>query len=378
MTLIPNSKTAYLEIDQLQCGYDSTPVINGISFWLERGQIGCLLGPSGCGKSTALRAIAGFLKPFSGSINVNGRCLSDNRKCLPPEKRNLGMVFQDYALFPHMTVRENLGFGLNRLSVSERERVCDEYLELIRMSGYANAYPAELSGGQQQRVAVARSLAIKPDILLLDEPFSGLDVARRAQIRTETLRLVKQTGVATLMVTHDPEEAMFMADRILVMNEGRVVQDGRPTNLYFSPADAFVAELFGPVNRFQTKVQNGMAETPLGRFDAAHLADGADATVLIRPEAIRLGAANTDPHAMPGDAPCAPAKPLPPGEKTPPPVRLEVITARPLGRSTFVMLRLDGGATLEARVPGVFLPDSGDAVSVAVNANQAHVFAATS
>ena len=212
---------------------------------------------------------------------------------------------------------------------------------------------------------------------MLDEPFSGLDVTRRAQIRADTLQIIKQTGVATLMVTHDPEEAMFMADRILVMNEGRVVQDGRPTDLYFSPADAFVAELFGPVNRFRAKVQNGIAETPLGRFDAAHLADGADATVLIRPEAIRLGAANTDPHAMPGDAPCAPAKPLPPGEKAPAPVRLEVITARPLGRSTFVLLRLDDGATLEARVPGVFLPDAGDAVSVAVNTNQAHVFATT-
>jgi len=329
MTLIPNSKTAYLEIDQLQCGYDSTPVINGISFWLERGQIGCLLGPSGCGKSTALRAIAGFLKPFSGSINVNGRCLSDNRKCLPPEKRNLGMVFQDYALFPHMTVRENLGFGLNRLSVSERERVCDEYLELIRMSGYANAYPAELSGGQQQRVAVARSLAIKPDILLLDEPFSGLDVELRRELNQSVRDILKKSSTTALLVTHDQEEAFAVADRIGVMRSGKLHQWDTAYNLYHRPGDRFVANFVGRGSFIPGQVVgakdvetelgklNGVSQVPMGQLKEVDL--------LIRPDDVHI-----DPDSS---------------------IRGKIERKLFIGTSTLYRLRLASGNYIETMLP---------------------------
>ena len=366
-----------LHLRAISHAYGRNRVLSGVSVFVAPGELVCLLGPSGCGKTTLLRIAAGLEDLQTGVVEIDGSVVADGaqKRSLPPEQRGVGLMFQDYALFPHLNVRDNVTFGLGKASGS-RSAWLDDALTSMGVENYANAYPHTLSGGQQQRVALLRALAPQPRVLLLDEPFSGLDVTRRAQIRADTLQVIKQTGVATLMVTHDPEEAMFMADRILVMNEGRVIQDGRPTDLYFSPADAFVAELFGPVNRFRATVQDGMAETPLGRFDAIHLADGVDAMVLIRPEAIRLGAANPDPHAMPGDAPCALAEPLPPGEKVRAPVRLEVITARPLGRSTFVMLRLDDGATLEARVPGVFLPDTGEAVSVAVNANQAHVFAA--
>lgn len=283
---------AYLEIDQLECGYDATPVINGISFWLERGQIGCLLGPSGCGKSTALRAIAGFLKPFSGTIKVNGRCLSDNRNCLPPEKRNLGMVFQDYALFPHMTVRENLAFGLNKLSASERQKVCDEHLELIRMSGYADVYPAELSGGQQQRVAVARSLAIKPDILLLDEPFSGLDVELRRELNQSVRDILKKSSTTALLVTHDQEEAFAVADRIGVMRSGKLHQWDTAYNLYHRPGDRFVANFVGRGSFIPGQVVGEKeVETELGKLTGvsqAPMDESGEVDLLVRPDDVRI------------------------------------------------------------------------------------------
>jgi iron(III) transport system ATP-binding protein len=297
MTPISNSKTsvdqtAYLEINQLECGYSDTPVINGISFSLERGQIGCLLGPSGCGKSTALRAIAGFLKPSSGTINVNGRCLSDQHNCLPPEKRNLGMVFQDYALFPHMTVRENLGFGLNKLSATERQSLCDEYLELIHMTGYAEAYPSELSGGQQQRVAVARSLAIKPDILLLDEPFSGLDVELRRELNLNVRDILKKSSTTALLVTHDQEEAFAVADRIGVMRSGKLYQWDTAYNLYHRPGHRFVANFVGRGSFIPGRVTGKEeVDTELGKLrgvSQSSMDELTDVELLVRPDDVRI------------------------------------------------------------------------------------------
>ncbi len=288
---------AYLEIERLECGYGGAPVINGISFSLERGQIGCLLGPSGCGKSTALRAIAGFLKPSSGTINVNGRCLSDQHHCLPPEKRNLGMVFQDYALFPHMTVRENLGFGLNKMSAAERHQVCDEYLELIRMKGYADAYPEELSGGQQQRVAVARSLAIKPDILLLDEPFSGLDVELRRELNLSVRDILKKSSTTALLVTHDQEEAFAVADRIGVMHSGKLHQWDTAYNLYHRPRHRFVANFVGRGSFIPGRVVGtGEVDTELGKLrgvSQSPLDELTDVDLLVRPDDVRIDSDST-------------------------------------------------------------------------------------
>jgi len=273
-------------------------------------------------------------------------------------------MFQDYALFPHLNVRDNVAFGLDPVKGGRRSEWIEEALKAMGLTAYAQVYPHTLSGGQQQRVALIRALAPGPQIPLLDEPFSGLDVTRRAQIRSETLDLVKQAGVATMMVTHDPEEAMFMADRILVMNAGCIVQDGTPVELYFQPSDAFVAELFGPVNRFTGKVMTSRVETPLGNFDAQGLGDGSAVEVMIRPEGLRLALGGDAPLPIPGDhTSLVTANSMP-----------VVITARPLGRSSHVVLQFDNGQSVEARVPGVFLPPAGTPVSVAVNPRQVHIF----
>lgn len=360
--------------------YGRHQVLDGVTVVVEPGELVCLLGPSGCGKTTLLRLAAGLEHLQTGQVEINGVMVADGTTGAqyPPERRGVGLMFQDYALFPHLTVRDNITFGIGKASATRRVGWTDDILETIGLAAYAGAYPHTLSGGQQQRVALLRALAPDPQVLLLDEPFSGLDVTRRAQIRTDTLSIVKKSGVATLMVTHDPEEAMFMADRILVMNIGRVVQDGRPTELYFQPADSFVAELFGPVNRFDSVVRGGLAATPVGSFSAGALGDGTPVDVLIRPEAFRLAGAGENPNAMPGDASMVMALPGMSGNAdSPAAASLEVVTARPLGRSSFLVLKLTDGRTLEARVPGTFLPDAGSRVSVIVNPHQAHVFAAT-
>jgi len=353
-----------LHLRAISHAFGDNQVLSGVSVYVAPGDLVCLLGPSGCGKTTLLRLAAGLEPLQTGQIGINDVLVADgtNPNQIPPEQRGAGLMFQDFALFPHLTVRENITFGIDSKNSARRVEWVDQALTSMGLVGYADAYPHTLSGGQQQRVALVRALAPDPRILLLDEPFSGLDVARRAQIRTETLRLVKQTGVATLMVTHDPEEAMFMADRILVMNEGRVVQDGTPVELYSSPKDAFVAEFFGPVNKFQHTVRAGKVETPVGAFDADGYEDGVLVDVLVRPEGFRLANAHEKPHAMPGDDL---------GNTS---VILEVDTARPLGRSSYVALKLSTGQIIETRVPGLFLPVPGDKVCVGVNAHQAHIF----
>ncbi len=355
-----------LHLSAISHAFGSHKVLSEVSVFAAPGELVCLLGPSGCGKTTLLRLAAGLETLQTGQVEINGTVVADgkDRHQMPPEQRGVGLMFQDYALFPHLNVRDNIAFGLDPVKGGRRSQWIDEALATMGLTAYADAYPHTLSGGQQQRVALIRALAPGPQILLLDEPFSGLDVTRRAQIRADTLELVKKSGVATLMVTHDPEEAMFMADRILVMNEGRVVQDGSPVDLYFQPADPFVAEFFGPVNRFNGTVKNSKAETPIGSFDAPDLADGAQVDIMIRPEGFRLSFENETPKSMPGD----------PDNLMILQGTLEVVTARPLGRSSFVVLKLADGRSIETRIPGVFLPGAGSQVRAAVNLRQVHIF----
>jgi len=357
-----------LHLRAISHAFGSNQVLSGVSVFVAPGELVCLLGPSGCGKTTLLRLAAGLETLQTGQVEINGHVVAEgkNRKQMPPEQRGVGLMFQDYALFPHLNVRDNIAFGIDAEKGGRRSAWIDEALATMGLTAYANAYPHTLSGGQQQRVALIRALAPGPQILLLDEPFSGLDVTRRAQIRTETLELVKKSGVATLMVTHDPEEAMFMADRILVMNEGRVVQDGSPVDLYFQPRDPFVAEFFGPINSLRAIVANGTVTTPLGTFPAAGFADGTDVSVMIRPEGFRLAPESQTPQPISGD----------PDSLAAAPGSFEVVTARTLGRSSFVVFRLADGATVETRVPGLFLPAAGSRVRVAVNALQVHIFKA--
>ena len=357
---------AGLSLSGISHAFGSKRVLNDVSVDVTPGELVCLLGPSGCGKTTLLRIAAGLEPLQAGRVAIDGVPIAEGGRAgaLPPERRGIGLMFQDYALFPHRNVRDNIAFGIDRAKGGRRSAWIDEALAAMGLTEFAGAYPHTLSGGQQQRVALIRALAPGPNILLLDEPFSGLDVTRRAQIRADTLEFVKKTGVATLMVTHDPEEAMFMADRIFVMDNGVVVQAGSPVDLYFQPSSTFVAELFGPVNRYAGTVRNGSVDTPLGGFDAAGLADGSAAEVMIRPEAFRLAAADREPKPLPGDPDTLVMAPAP----------LEVVTARPLGRSSFVLLRLEDGTTLETRVPGAFLPGPGSKVRVGVNPRLAHVF----
>ena len=229
------------------------------------GEVHCLVGPSGCGKTTTLRLIAGLENLQAGRISLNGRLLAEPGADLPPERRRVGLMFQDFALFPHLRVGENVAFGLSGLDRRGRERRVAELLAAVNMSAYAQAYPHTLSGGEQQRVALARALAPEPELMLLDEAFSALDTSLRAQVREETLALLRDAGTPTLLVTHDAEEAIRVGDRIHAMLAGRIVQSGTPAELYAAPINGFVAGFFGPVNRFRGRVSRGEVETPLGR-----------------------------------------------------------------------------------------------------------------
>jgi iron(III) transport system ATP-binding protein len=233
--------TTQLDVNSITCRYGPKEIFAGLSFSVEQGSIACLLGPSGCGKTTALRAIAGFEPVHSGSIQLEGRTLSAPGMTLPPEQRSVGMVFQDYALFPHMNVADNIAFGLQKHTRHEKDRATDELLELIRLKDCAKSYPHQLSGGQQQRVALARALAPKPKLLLLDEPFSNLDTELRRSLSLEVRGMLKQVGTTAILVTHDQTEAFNVADVIGVMAEGELLQWGTARQLYHEPATPFVA-----------------------------------------------------------------------------------------------------------------------------------------
>ena len=234
-----------LELQQVSVRYGATTAVENASVTLESGEIGCLLGPSGCGKTTLLRAIAGFEPLTAGSIALCGETLSTPQRRTPPEQRKVGMVFQDFALFPHLNVRGNIAFGLSALSSRARRERVESLLQLVALSEHADAWPHELSGGQQQRVALARALAPEPEILLLDEPFSNLDAELRTALAADVRELLKRSAITALLVTHDQHEAFAMADQITLLNQGRIVQTASPYDLYHHPLSPFVAAFIG-------------------------------------------------------------------------------------------------------------------------------------
>lgn len=242
----------YLQIKQLHKTYGTRQVVSNIDLTMAEGEVLSLLGPSGCGKTTILRMIAGLVRPDSGLIRVGERVLFDGKHEMPVEERDLGMVFQDYALWPHMTVEKNIAFGmrLRRMSRKAISARVQELLALVNLSGFGQRFPYQLSGGQQQRVAVARALSTEPRVILLDEPLSSLDTALREIMSAELVQLFKRLKITTINVTHDQNEAMMMSDRIMVLRDGQVQQIGTPTELYLRPANAFVASFMGPANMF--------------------------------------------------------------------------------------------------------------------------------
>ncbi len=284
------SFAARLAFEEVSHQYRGGPVIlDRVSLVAEPGQVLCLLGPSGSGKTTLLRIAAGIAAQSSGRVLLNDREIAGPSVFLPPEKRAVGLVFQDFALFPHMTILENVRFGLTALSRSESEQEARRALERVGLAGYADAYPHVLSGGEQQRVALARALAPRPAVLLMDEPFSGLDSRLRDSIRSETLAILQQSRATSVIVTHDAEEAMRLGDRIALLRRGRLVQVGTGEELYQRPVDLFTAGFFSELNLLETRIAGGAADTPFGRFPAPHLQDGQAATVAIRLSGIEVG-----------------------------------------------------------------------------------------
>lgn len=273
-----------LKLEDIRLSFDGFCVLDNLSLHVKAGEFVCLLGPSGCGKTSTLRVCAGLESPLSGRVMLGDKIVTDGTKVLPPEKRHIGFLFQDFALFPHLNIFQNVAFGLNGYRKEETEERVLEVLKQVRMDKYASALPHTLSGGQQQRVALARALAPKPGIMLLDEPFSGLDSGLRADIRDETLHVLKSTNVAAVMVTHDPEEAMFMADRIVLMKGGSIIQDGAPHELYTNPIDHFAASFFGEINIIKGIIKESTAQTILGNVKTSGFKEGEIVDVLIRPE----------------------------------------------------------------------------------------------
>lgn len=234
-----------LEVNNIRCGYEEETVVDNFSLSFRDTTLNCLLGPSGCGKTTVLRAIAGFESVSAGEIRLHDRVISSKGYTLPPEQRGIGMVFQDYALFPHLGVAENVAFGLRKESRAQQRKIAEEMLELVGLEGYMDRYPHELSGGQQQRVAVARALAPKPPLILMDEPFSNLDVDLRERLVLDVREILRQRQTTTLFVTHDQDEAFIVGEHVAVMDEGRIMQWDLPYNLYHEPANRFVADFIG-------------------------------------------------------------------------------------------------------------------------------------
>ena len=281
----------YLEINSVSFSYpDGGKVCDALSFAVEEGEIGCLLGPSGCGKTTVLRLIAGFERPSHGEIRIRQKLLSDTRMSTPPEHRHIGLVFQDYALFPHLTVAKNVAFGLRHLTANDAALQSREMLALVRMSHEAEKYPHEISGGQRQRVALARALAPQPDLLLLDEPFSNLDIELREKLGLEVRALLRQLAIPALLVTHDQHEAFSIADKIGVMNEGKIIQWDSAYNLYHRPLTRFVADFVGQgVLMRGTVVEHDLIDTELGLLPhcpGCALRTGEQVEVLLRPDDI--------------------------------------------------------------------------------------------
>lgn len=273
-----------LTLDRLACGYAGQAVVQGLSLALQPGEIGCLLGPSGCGKTTTLRAIAGFEPVAGGQIHLAGRCLASDGFSLAPEQRQVGMVFQDYALFPHLSVAENIAFGLKRGPQATLR--ANELLERVNLGGLGARRPHELSGGQQQRVALARALAPSPRLLLLDEPFSNLDVELRRRLSLEVRELLKAQGIAAMLVTHDQEEAFAVSDKVGVMRNGVLEQWAAPAELYQQPATAWVAKFVGQGYFIPGQVEGAQLRTELGviPLPGQGWAEGSTQHVLLRPE----------------------------------------------------------------------------------------------
>ncbi len=304
--------------------FGDTVAVDGVDLEVPPGRLTALLGPSGCGKTTMLRMVAGLLAPDAGTIAIDGQPVAGPALHVPPERRNVGLVFQDYALFPHLSVARNVGYGLPHLSRRARRARVGEVIDLVGLTGLEERLPTALSGGQQQRVALARALAPEPDLILLDEPFSNLDAALRASVREEVRAILRRAGATAVFVTHDQEEALSLADEVGVMCDGRLHQVADPQTLYSAPGTRFVAEFVGEADVLPARrAGRFLVDTPIGRLPTSMAVDDPHVAVVIRPEALRL-------------------KPSPHGSAT-------VVGISYFGHDQLVQVELEDGRTLRAR-----------------------------
>jgi iron(III) transport system ATP-binding protein len=332
--------------------FGDTYALDRVSLDIEPSEILCLLGPSGCGKSTLLRIAAGVERPSSGRVLLDEQEVAGPARFVPPEQRGVGLMFQDFALFPHLSILDNVAFGLKSLTRREAKAEAFASLERVGLGHYASEYPHILSGGEQQRVALARAIAPRPSVLLMDEPFSGLDPRLRERMREETLAILHETHATCIVVTHDAEEAMRMGDRVALMRAGTVVQTGTALDLYRAPKDILAARTFSDLNELPSRVEQGSAATPLGRFFANGLPDGAEAIVCVRQRGVRLLIA---------------------GQGVP----ARVLDTRFLGDVALVELAVQGvDAPILARVKESDVPPQGAEVGVGVDTGAVLVFQA--
>jgi iron(III) transport system ATP-binding protein len=343
---------ALLDVENLSHAYGEHVVVHAISFSLSRGAIGCLLGPSGCGKTTVLRCIAGFESARSGVIRLAARTVSAPDVMVPPEERRIGMVFQDYALFPHLKIAENIAFGLHRLARQERSARVRELAELVRLTAVLQKYPHELSGGQQQRVALARALAPRPELLLLDEPFSNLDVDLRERLSLEVREIIKASGATAILVTHDQHEAFAMADEIGILHDGSIQQWDSAYNLYHRPANRFVADFIGQGVFLPARALDAQRiEIELGVLNGERLAhNGRRLEVLLRPDDV-----------VHDDAA---------------PTRAEVVHKAFRGAEILYTLRLESGRKVLALVPSHHNHAIGEHIGIRLDVDHVVAFAA--
>lgn len=353
---------AELAFDGVVKHYGESRALDGLSLTIDPGEVVCLLGPSGCGKTTLLRIAAGIERPDAGRVLINGLEVAGPDRFVQPEARGVGLMFQDFALFPHLSVADNVAFGLKGTRTEKRLRV-RALLYKVGLQRYMDAFPHELSGGEQQRVALARALAPSPRILLMDEPFSGLDNRLRDDIRDETLSLLKEEGTAVVLVTHEPEEAMRMADEILLMRKGAIVQRGAPYNIYNAPVDREAAAFFSDVNTLSGEVEGALVDTAFGQFLAPGYPDGAEVEIVIRPQHLKI---DFD-RAGQGPSPTAEHGVW---------ARARVERARFVGTESIVEFVLDGDCRMKATVPNVFLPKAGTLLWIALRRDRCFVFPA--
>ena len=346
-----------VKINNLSHSINNQKVLQNINLELEKDKIACILGPSGCGKTTLLKLISGLEKVTTGDIIINDEIVSSNTMHLKTEKRKIGFLFQDYALFPHLTVKENLNFAISNGKKEKHD--IEEIIEIIKLPNSLHKYPHELSGGEQQRVALARSIIAQPGLLLLDEPFSSLDLSLKEEVRDDTLHLLQKSNISVLIVTHDPFEAMFISNKIYIMQkDGKIVQSGSPRQLYNEPINSYVAGFFGETNKFKGMVKNAEVQTPIGKIKTHNNLESKEVVIHVRPQGIKLTQEKTPVNGIKGT----------------------VMASKLMGSFSFVHLSVLGHNNeivhVHSHMPASFIPGQSTAVGIEIDDEQIYVFPA--